>query len=118
MNIFANTRLIVCLAVSIAIHIVAGVLVIKLFQPSEEDAFIVAPAPAPDNETVVDQNQSADPVDDSPIIEQPKVHVVKPGESLWVIAREYQVSIQKLMDINGISPSYVLKAGDKLTIPQ
>jgi membrane-bound lytic murein transglycosylase D len=43
-------------------------------------------------------------------------YVVKPGDSLWKIARNYNVSYRKLAKWNGMAPSDPLKAGQKLVI--
>ncbi|HVA55949.1 MAG TPA: LysM peptidoglycan-binding domain-containing protein [Gammaproteobacteria bacterium] len=44
------------------------------------------------------------------------VHHVKPGESLWSIARRYDVKMADLMQWNGLSSKVVLHVGQKLTI--
>lgn len=45
-------------------------------------------------------------------------HVVAVGESLWLIARRYQVSVQQLADWNGLNASGVLRAGRRLLVYQ
>lgn len=44
-------------------------------------------------------------------------HTVLAGESLWTIAKQYQVSLRKLMISNQIGPKDPLSIGRKLTIP-
>jgi len=44
------------------------------------------------------------------------VHHVKPGESLWSIARRYGVKVADLLQWNGLSSTHVLHVGQKLTI--
>lgn len=44
------------------------------------------------------------------------VHVVKKGDSLAALAKQYAVSIETLLDVNDLSSS-TLQAGDKLFIP-
>ncbi len=44
------------------------------------------------------------------------VHTVKSGESLWQIALNYQVSIDKLSQWNSLDKREFLKTGQKLTI--
>lgn len=43
-------------------------------------------------------------------------HEVKPGESLWVLAKRYGVSVEALEQANGLS-SPTIRAGQKLAIP-
>ena len=47
----------------------------------------------------------------------PTVHVVQEGESLWLIARKYKVSIDVLMETNQIHSS-VIRPGRTLKIPR
>lgn len=51
-----------------------------------------------------------------PAAPAPSTHLVQPGESLWLIARKYNVSIERLMEINRLS-STVIKAGQTLQMP-
>lgn len=43
-------------------------------------------------------------------------HLVQPGESLWIIARKYKISIEDLMAKNGLS-SQTIRPGQALKIP-
>ena len=45
-----------------------------------------------------------------------QLHTVKSGESLWGIARHYQVSVKKLSQWNGLQTDESLQKGQKLTI--
>ncbi|MEN3185410.1 MAG: LysM peptidoglycan-binding domain-containing protein [Atribacterota bacterium] len=45
------------------------------------------------------------------------VHIVKQGESLWLISRFYGVGIKSIMDANGLNEHSVLQVGMKLAIP-
>ncbi len=47
-----------------------------------------------------------------------KAHVVRRGETLSGIAAKYGVSLTALRNANGMTARSVLKAGDRLTIPQ
>lgn len=47
----------------------------------------------------------------------PRVHVVSAGESLWLIAREYDVSLDSLRRHNGLDLDELLRPGDELRIP-
>ncbi|RKD30083.1 LysM peptidoglycan-binding domain-containing protein [Thermohalobacter berrensis] len=46
-----------------------------------------------------------------------EIHVVRPGESLWAIARRYGVSVQNIIDANGIQDLPYLVPGQALIIP-
>lgn len=45
-----------------------------------------------------------------------QLHKVAPGESLWVIAKQYNVGIKTLAQWNGLAPNAQLKAGHQLVI--
>jgi murein DD-endopeptidase MepM/ murein hydrolase activator NlpD len=45
-------------------------------------------------------------------------HRAARGETLYGIARTYEITLQALRDANNLSADYVLKAGDTLRIPQ
>jgi lipoprotein NlpD len=45
------------------------------------------------------------------------VHIVKPGETVYHIAQEYGVGVERLMEINGIGDPRELRTGQRLTIP-
>ncbi|MEL6221682.1 MAG: peptidoglycan DD-metalloendopeptidase family protein [Cyanobacteria bacterium J06627_8] len=44
-------------------------------------------------------------------------HIVREGDTLWSIARQYQISDATLVELNGLSSDNVLKIGQVLTIP-
>jgi lipoprotein NlpD len=45
------------------------------------------------------------------------VHIVEPGETLYHIAQEYNVSVDALMSANGIGDPRELRTGERLIIP-
>ena len=45
-----------------------------------------------------------------------KFHRVKPGESLWIIAKKYGISLNELKRLNGLSGRCVIRSGDKLLL--
>ncbi|MBP3730799.1 MAG: LysM peptidoglycan-binding domain-containing protein [Mailhella sp.] len=45
-----------------------------------------------------------------------KIHVVKPGENLWSIARAYQMTPSALMKMNDLTPDTKVKIGDKIKV--
>lgn len=44
-------------------------------------------------------------------------HTVKKGETLWSIAKAYKVPLKKLAEVNNLSNTSFIKAGQKLFIP-
>lgn len=46
-----------------------------------------------------------------------RFYVVGSGDTLWVIARRYEVSVERLAAANGLRPTSVLSLGKKLSIP-
>lgn len=44
------------------------------------------------------------------------VHVVRSGQALWTIAAVYEVDMQKLIDLNGLSQNPLLHPGDEIVI--
>jgi len=47
----------------------------------------------------------------------PVIHVIAPGDTLWVIARRYGTSVEAIMEANGISSPNRLRVGQELVIP-
>ncbi len=43
-------------------------------------------------------------------------HIVRPGESLWVIARKYSVSVADIQQWNGLGGSSMIRPGQRLAI--
>ncbi len=48
---------------------------------------------------------------------KPKVHVVKSGESLSVIAQKHGTTVKKLCQLNGLTERSVLQIGQKIKLP-
>ncbi|HHV61065.1 MAG TPA: DUF3794 domain-containing protein [Firmicutes bacterium] len=46
-----------------------------------------------------------------------RVHVVKPGESLWMIAQTYGVSVEAIVRLNNIRDPERIEVGEAITIP-
>jgi LysM repeat protein len=44
------------------------------------------------------------------------VHVVRSGESLWIIARRYGTTVESLRTWNGLTPGAVIQPGDRLRV--
>lgn len=47
-----------------------------------------------------------------------QTHIVQRGETLYSISRSYGVSLDELCSVNGIQNSSVVKAGQRLSVPQ
>ena len=45
-------------------------------------------------------------------------HTVKPGESLYTIARQYQVPVDAIAKVNGVKNPDDIQVGQQLIIPQ
>lgn len=52
-----------------------------------------------------------------PVIDSQESYTVKPGDSLWIIAKRYHVSTNEIANANGISRDATLRVGQKLIIP-
>ncbi|MGD8585670.1 MAG: LysM peptidoglycan-binding domain-containing protein [Chloroflexota bacterium] len=48
----------------------------------------------------------------------PTYHVVRSGQSLWLIAALYNLTLEELMALNNLTPDSVIRAGDELLIRQ
>jgi LysM repeat protein len=48
----------------------------------------------------------------------PTHHVVRSGQSLWLIAALYNLTLEELMAMNNLTPDSVIRAGDELLIRQ
>ncbi|MGQ9473252.1 MAG: LysM peptidoglycan-binding domain-containing protein [Candidatus Caldatribacteriaceae bacterium] len=57
------------------------------------------------------------PVSQEEISSTTITHIVKQGESLWVIARLYGVSMKSIMEANSLNEHSILQVGMKLAIP-
>lgn len=47
----------------------------------------------------------------------PKTHVVEKGDTLWAIAKKYDVTVSELCEANGISPDDAIVPGQELKLP-
>jgi membrane-bound lytic murein transglycosylase D len=45
------------------------------------------------------------------------VHIVRPGENPYLIARRFQVPLSALLEVNGLTPESIIKPGQALRIP-
>ena len=44
-------------------------------------------------------------------------HIVRPGQTIWSIAREHGVSVEALIRVNRLAPDTKLRAGQRLSLP-
>lgn len=49
-------------------------------------------------------------------VSKPDVHVVRRGESLWNIARRYGLTVNRILDLNGLKRNAVIKPGQVLRL--
>ncbi len=45
-------------------------------------------------------------------------HVVEPGDTLWAISRRYQIPLEKLLQINGLTEKSILRIGQKIKLEE
>ena len=55
--------------------------------------------------------------DPPPAGETKRVHIVRRGDSLWLIARLHDVKLERLLAYNGLSEDALLRPGDEIRIP-
>ena len=46
----------------------------------------------------------------------PETYVVRPGDTLWAIGREFSVATSQIRRWNNLSENHVLQPGDQLTL--
>jgi len=46
------------------------------------------------------------------------IYVVQPGDSLYVISKEYGVTVDQLVELNGIDAPYLIYPGDKIAVDE
>jgi membrane-bound lytic murein transglycosylase D len=73
----------------------------------------VAVAAAPRLETTIEVSEGRPAAEAM----QPRVHAVKPGDTLWGIARQHGVTVPALAAANGLTTQSRLSAGARLQIP-
>ncbi|MBE9553374.1 MAG: LysM peptidoglycan-binding domain-containing M23 family metallopeptidase [Proteobacteria bacterium] len=78
------------------------------------------PAAAQPVETAPQQPFAAVPPPGTPAVPIPAsgVHRVERGNTVYSISRLYGVPVRAIIETNGLTPPYLLKVGDSLTIPR
>ncbi len=74
------------------------------------------PTPQPTSEPAVAQAALAQPAT-APSAAGQRVHVITEGQSLYAVARFYDVSIPSLIQANRLAPPYKLAVGQRLVVP-
>lgn len=93
---------------------VGKTIVIYVLRKKEEPK---SPSNSTDVSRLVPLN-SADSIAQPPITNNtPQAHIVRQGDTLFSIAKQYNVSIEELCKINNISNSSHIKVGQKLLLP-
>ena len=89
-----------------------------VFEKNFSSASYQAPSAGskPSEEAVRAPQQKAEPAKPAPAAVSAKYHVVKPGETLSSISRQYNVSLDQLRQANGLKKDTVT-VGQKLKIP-
>ncbi len=57
------------------------------------------------------------PITTDTAVSATKIHIVQKGESLWVIAKKYGVSVQDIVKANNIENASLIKINQELIIP-
>lgn len=61
---------------------------------------------------------SARPAPQAPFVPSPSIgHVVRPGQTVWSVAREHGVSVEALIRTNRLAPNAKLRVGQRLSLP-
>jgi LysM repeat protein len=75
---------------------------------------------APENPAFVSENTEnieKDKPKPENVIMEPVIHIVKKGESLWVIAKQYDVTVKAIAEANNIKDTSLIKINQELIIP-
>lgn len=67
----------------------------------------------PGNEVVVRLAEGQSP---PPTPTPRSTHIIKEGQSLWLIAALYNLTLEQLMELNGLTPESVIRPGEELLI--
>jgi len=76
---------------------------------------------APENPAFVSENTEnieKDKPNPENMAVKPVIHVVKKGESLWVIAKQYGVTVKAIAEANNIEDTSLIKINQELIIPK
>jgi len=97
--------------------------VLKRLNPALKTSYTPANDPEfelrvpPGIEPALHEQLAALPAAKAPPAAPDGMHRVRPGDSLWSIAREYGTTVAALQEINDIQSSRTLRVGSTLVIP-
>ncbi len=77
---------------------------------------VIVAEPVKEEPTVVVVEPKVSPAPSKNQMKHTKIHVVQTGESLWTIAKYYDVSVQEVMEWNHLAQDPVLKPGQELLL--
>jgi LysM repeat protein len=66
---------------------------------------------------IADPSSGAEPEEAAAEAAQPVVHVVQSGDTLGIISQRYDVTIDDIMLVNGLTNPNLISVGEQLTIP-
>ena len=66
---------------------------------------------------ISDETEPIEPIEPQPPIEETEIYIVKKGDSLWTIAKQYNTTVNDLIELNNLS-DINLQIGDELLIPK
>jgi cell wall-associated NlpC family hydrolase len=91
----------------------------NLLQPGQKltvpDKVVLPASASPASEQATEDNSGAN-IETSAESTQPISYVIQPGDSLYAIGQKYNVSVEAIMNANGLT-STLLQPGQNLTIP-
>ncbi|ABO48643.1 ErfK/YbiS/YcfS/YnhG family protein [Desulforamulus reducens MI-1] len=94
---------------------------IRMYNENVEELFPMIPVGTPvEIKAVPGYNQKGSIVTSSPGSGPPLDHssyLVQPGDSLWKIAKKYQISLEELLAVNNIGDPHMLEVGQIINLP-
>lgn len=98
----------------------AGAVVNKFNQPTQivtnaaGQQIVITPVPPT---PVPTQTPSPSPMPPTPVVTKPAVHAVQSGETIYCLARRYDVDPADILSLNNLTEWSMLSIGDELQIP-
>jgi LysM repeat protein len=77
---------------------------------------LVSPTPSTSATATPIRGRVSPTATSEPVSEQ-RIHVVQPGENLWMIAQRYGVTVEAIMYVNDMDDPRVIEVGQELVIP-